>query len=378
MDGRIIARSANLGTAQLPTSAPLLEKLRAGEKVGDTLHDFGDEPVRLLSVPVQIGNHDYAIQVATSLADANASVRLARLLFLAVSAGILGAVVLTGAMLARTVLRPIDQIVRRARMIGELALAERLPHPGTQDEMARLVETLNDMLARIEQSFEAQRRFTADASHELRSPLSRLRAELEVTLRRPRERAKYEEVLRSCLSEVERLSHLTGELLMLARLDAGGPPEAPVPVDLISILHEAVKRLSHEALRRNVTLAMEVPPEVTVSIASAALSHVVTNVMDNAVKFSPVGSEVRVSVAIEKGAAVVVVSDAGPGILEEEVPRIFERFYRGQVARQMEAPGVGLGLAICRALVEGQGGKISVDSAPGGGATFRIRLPLAA
>jgi two-component system OmpR family sensor kinase len=378
MDGRIIARSANLGTAQLPTSAPLLEKLRAGEKVGDTLHDFGDEPVRLLSVPVQIGNHDYAIQVATSLADANASVRLARLLFLAVSAGILGAVVLTGAMLARTVLRPIDQIVRRARMIGELALAERLPHPGTQDEMARLVETLNDMLARIEQSFEAQRRFTADASHELRSPLSRLRAELEVTLRRPRERAKYEEVLRSCLSEVERLSHLTGELLMLARLDAGGPPEAPVPVDLISILHEAVKRLSHEALLRNVTLAMEVPPEVTVSIASAALSHVVTNVMDNAVKFSPVGSEVRVSVAIEKGAAVVVVSDAGPGILEEEVPRIFERFYRGQVARQMEAPGVGLGLAICRALVEGQGGKISVDSAPGGGATFRIRLPLAA
>jgi signal transduction histidine kinase len=149
-------------------------------------------------------------------------------------------------------------------------------------------------------------------------------------------------------------------------------------VDLISILHEAVKRLSHEALRRNVTIAMEVPPEVTVSIASAALSHVVTNVMDNAVKFSPVGSEVRVSVAIEKGAAVVVVSDAGPGILEEEVPRIFERFYRGQVARQMEAPGVGLGLAICRALVEGQGGKISVDSAPGGGATFRIRLPLAA
>ena len=378
LDGQIFAHSANLGTARLPTSAPLLQKLRAGEKVGETLHDFGEEPVRLLSVPAVIGNHAYAIQVATSLADANATVRLARLLFLVVSAGILGAVVLTGAMLAQTVLRPIDQIVRRARMIGESALAERLPHPGTQDEMARLVETLNDMLARIEQSFDAQRRFTADASHELRSPLSRLRAELELTLRRPRERAEYEAALRSCLGEVERLSHLTGELLMLARLDAGGPSEAPVPVDLVSILREAVKRLGPEALRRNVALVMDIPAEVSVNVASTALSHVVANVLDNAVKFSPLGSEVRVSVAIEGSAAVVVVSDAGPGILEEEVPRVFERFYRGSAARRLEAPGVGLGLAICRALVEGQGGRISVDTAHGSGATFRIRLPLAA
>jgi two-component system OmpR family sensor kinase len=377
-DGRIVAHSANLGTARLPTSAPLLEKVRAGERIGETLHGFADEPVRLLSIPAQIGGRDYVIQVAASLADANANVRLARLLFLIVSAGILGAVVLTGAMLAQAVLRPIDQIVRRARMIGESALAERLPHPGTRDEMGRLVETLNEMLARIEQSFNAQRRFTADASHELRSPLSRLRAELELTLRRPRERGEYEDALRSCLSEVERLSHLTGELLMLARLDVSRPPEAPVSVDLVSILHDAVKRLGPEALRRNVALVMDAPTEVSVNVASTALSHVVANVLDNAVKFSPLGSEVRVSVAIEERVAVVVVSDAGPGILAEEVPRVFERFYRGSAARHMEAPGVGLGLAICRALVEGQGGRISVDSAHGSGATFRIRLPLAA
>jgi two-component system OmpR family sensor kinase len=378
LDSRIIARSANLGTARLPTSAPLLTKLRTGEKVFDTVDDFAGEPVRLLSLPVQLGGHDYAIQVGASLDDANATLRSARLLFLAMSASILGAVVLTGVMLARTVLRPIDQIVGRARMIGESALAERLPHPGTHDEMARLVETLNDMLARIEQSFESQRRFTADASHELRSPLSRLRAELEVTLRRPRERAEYDEALRSCLSEVERLSHLTDELLMLARLDAGGPPEVPRSVDLTSILHETVKRLGPEALRRNVALVMDTPPQLAVNVASAALSHVVANVLDNAVKFSPMGSEVRVGVVIEGSAAVVAVSDTGPGIPEDEIPRLFERFYRGSVARRLEAPGVGLGLAICRALVEGQGGRISVDSAPGSGATFRIRLPLAA
>lgn len=374
---RIIARSANLGTARLPTSASLLAKLRTGERVFETVDDFGDERVRLLSVPLQIGSHAYVIQVGTSLADANATLRLARLLLLAMSAGILGAVVLTGAMLARTVLRPIAQIVERARMIGESALAERLPHPGTRDEIARLVETLNDMLARIEQSFEAQRRFTADASHELRSPLSRLRAELEVTLRRARERPEYEEALRSCLSEVERLSRLTDELLMLARLDAGGPPEAPRSVDLTSILQEAVKRLGPEALRRNVALVMDIPPELAVNVAPSALSHVVANVLDNAVKFSPPGGDVTVGVAIEGSSAVVAVSDTGPGIPDEEVPRLFERFYRGSASLSMEAPGVGLGLAICRALVEGQGGRISVNSARGSGATFRIWLPLA-
>jgi two-component system OmpR family sensor kinase len=242
--------------------------------------------------------------------------------------------------------------------------------------MARLVETLNDMLARIEQSFEAQRRFTADASHELRSPLSRLRAELEVTLRRPRERARYEEALRSCLSEVERLSRMTDELLMLARLDAGGPPEALRPVDLTAILHEAGKRLAPEALRRNVALVMDIPSELAVNVSPAALSHVVANLLDNAVKFSPLGSEVRVGVAIEGSAVVVAVTDTGPGIPEDEIPQLFERFFRGSAARHMEAPGVGLGLAICRALVEGQGGKISVNSARGSGATFRIWLPL--
>jgi len=375
-DGRILARSANLGTARLPTSASLLAKLRTGERVFETVDDFGDERVRLLSIPLQI-SHAYVIQVGTSLDDANATLRLARLLFLAMSACILGAVVLTGAMLARTVLRPIDQIVGRARMIGESALAERLPHPGTQDEIARLVETLNDMLARIEQSFEAQRRFTADASHELRSPLSRLRAELEVTLRRARERGEYEDVLRSCLGEVERLSRLTDELLMLARLDAGGPPETPRSVALTSILQEAVKRLGPEALHRNVALVMDTSPELTVNVAPAALSHVVANVLDNAVKFSSLGGEVRVGVSVEGSAAVVAVSDTGPGITEDEIPRLFERFYRGSAARHMEVPGVGLGLAICRALVEGQGGRISVNSARGGGATFIIRLPLA-
>jgi two-component system, OmpR family, sensor kinase len=241
LDGRVVARSANLGTARLPTPPPIVARLRAGERVFETLQDFGSEPVRLLSVPLLLGNVGYAIQVGGSLDDAHAVQRSARLLFLAMAAAILAAVGLTGVLLARAILRPIDQIVRRAHVIGTAGLVERLPHPKTRDEMARLVETLNEMLGRLEQSFEAQRRFTADASHELRSPLSRLRAELEVTLRRPREQTEYVEALKSCLGEVERLSRLTGDLLTLTRLDAGEPREGvPQALPLEPLLTEAV------------------------------------------------------------------------------------------------------------------------------------------
>jgi two-component system, OmpR family, sensor kinase len=378
LDGRVIARSANLGTTRLPTPPPTLARLRAGERVFETLEHFAEEPVRLLSVPVKMRGVDYVIQVGGSLDDANAALRSARLLFLTTAAAILSAVVVTGVMLARSILRPIDRIVQRAHLIGESALTERLPHPGTRDEIARLVETLNEMLGRIEQSFDAQRRFTTDASHELRSPLSRLRAELEVTLRRPRERPEYEEALQSCLAEVERLSRLTDDLLTFARLDAGEPPRdaPPQAVRLGPILQEAVTRLAPEALRYGVTVLQDVAADVAVRVAPAAARLVVANVLDNAVKFSTPGGHVRVTVSADGAAGVVAVSNSGPGIPEEEIPRLFERFYRGSTAQQADVPGVGLGLAICRVLVERHGGRIAVSSPPGAGTTVSVHLPL--
>lgn len=378
LEGRVVARSANLGTARLPTPPPVLTRLRGGNRVFETLRNFGDEPVRLLSMPLDIMGRGYAIQVAGSLDDANAALRSARLLFLAMAVAILAAVALTGAALARAILRPIDRIVSRARIVGASALTERLPNPGGHDEMARLVETLNGMLGRIEQVLEAQRRFTADASHELRSPLSRLRAELEITLRRPRDLVEYGETLRSCLDEVERLSRLTDELLTLARLDAGEPREAiPRPVPLAPIVEEAVTRLTHEALRRDVSVVVDAPAQLTVEAAPGAVGLVVANVLDNAVKFSPRGGQVRIRVTAEERVAVVAVSDSGPGVPADEMPHLFERFYRGSAARRADVPGMGLGLAICRLLVEAQGGGISVANAPAGGTTVQVRFPLA-
>jgi len=379
MDGRVVARGMTLGTARLPTGPALLIRIRDGETVFETVTDFGEEPVRMVSLPVDVAGTRYAVQVAMSLDDAYAVLRSVRRLFIGMAVGILFGVGLTGILLTRRALRPIDRIVARAREIGESSAGERLPSPGQQDEIGRLVDTLNDMLARIEGSFEAQRRFTADAAHELQSPLSRLRTELEVTLRRRRDTAEYEETLRSCLEKVERLAILTKELLTLARLDAEQGRPAPAHVTRLGpVLEGAVRRLAGEAEKRGVTVALHPSPALSLSVRCGEwlADLVFTNVLDNAVKFSPPGGRVSVAAAAEGSEVVVAVSDAGPGIPAEEITRVFERFYRGRDARANEPTGFGLGLAISEAVVRQHGGHMSVESAPGSGSTFRVRLPV--
>ena len=377
LDGRVVARSATLGTARLPRPPALLERVRAGETVFATVTDFGEEPVRMVSLPASVGPARYAVQVAMSLDDAHAVLRAGRWLFLTMSVAILASIGLTSAMLARQALRPIDQVVRRARRLGEANLAERLPHPGTRDEIGRLVETLNEMLARLERGFEVQRQFTADASHELRSPLSRLRAELEVALRRPRAAGEYEDTLRSCLDEVERVQTLIEELLELARIDARQEPEPAEAIAVNDIVRAAVASVRPKAEHRAVALAVEPSPELLVNAAPLAAQVALANILDNAVKFSPAGGQVRIAVTSQRDEAVIAVSDAGPGIEAQEVPRLFQRFYRGHASRGADVPGVGLGLAIALALVERQRGRISVDGPAATGATFSVHLPLA-
>src|SRR3989442_10146433 len=194
--------------------------------------------------------------------DGYAVLGFGRGLSLGMSRVTLAGIGLPGALPARRALRQIDEMVTRARRIGEANLVERLPHPGPRDEIGRLGETLNDMLDRLERSFEVQRRFTADASHELRSPLSRLRAELEVTLRRPRRAGEYEETLRSCLDEVQRIQGLIEELLGLPRIDARQEPEPAKPIAVSEIVEAAVAAVRPEAERRGGTGAGERPPAV--------------------------------------------------------------------------------------------------------------------
>jgi two-component system OmpR family sensor kinase len=377
-DGEVLARSANLGTARLPVTPLLLKRLAAGETVFETLPDFGEEPTRMVSLPIQVRGSALTIQVAGSLDDVNNVLRSASILFIAIGLALILAVGAAGAVLTSKVFLTIDDVVRQARRIGEASLDERIPHPGSNDEMGRLVVTLNEMLDRLEQGFEIQRRFTSDASHELRSPLSRLRTELEVMLRRPRETGEYVETLNSCLEEVERLTRLVEELLALARMDGEQRREPATIIQLNPIAEEAIRRVGGFAKERQVQLVLEPSPPVEAQMASGPLGLALVNLLDNAVKFSPPGGRVIIRLGVKGPDALVSVADEGPGIPEEDLPHLFERFHRGAAARTLNVPGVGLGLSIVQAILHAHGGQIRASNRPEGGAIFTIHLPAAA
>lgn len=380
--GEVLARSANLGAASLPNEAALLARLTRGETVFEHLA-FGDEPTRRVSVPVH-GGRALAVQVAGSLDDVDHAVASAGWVFLVMSLVLVVVLTTAGAQLTGRVFGAVDDIVRQARRIGGRTLAERLPHPGTRDEIGRLIDTLNDMLARLEHAFEAQRRFTADASHELRSPLSRLRTELEITLRRPRGADEYVQALRSGLEDVARLTALVEELLTLARLDAGQDSAPVAPVAIGPIVEAVVRRARPAAQARGMTLSLagaENPGADALEANAAArvprelLMLVATNLVENAVKYGAAGGSVLVSVVARPDGTELVVEDDGPGLPAEERERVFERFYRGAGARAADIEGTGLGLALCDLIVRAAGGRIEVGVSRWGGARFSVHLP---
>ena len=372
--GTAIARSANLGAARLPAHPSTLARLARGETVFETLRDFGEEPTRLVTVPVRSGKVLLAVQVAGSLDDTQRVLYAAAVLFAVMSAVLLVSVGAAGALLTRRAFGAINDVVQKARRIGEEDLSQRLPHPGTADEIGRLVDTLNEMLSRIEHDVDVRRRFTADASHELRSPLSRLRTELELALRRPREPIDYVETLRSGLEEVERLTLLVEELLTLARIDAGQERGRAERVVLNGLAEQALTRMTPIAAARNVRLEIESSGQVCVNVAPGSVSLVFDNLLDNAIKFSPAGACVTVKLSVEGADAVLRVIDRGQGIRREELERVFERFYRGPSARVGSTPGMGLGLALSQAIIHAQGGSIEASNAEPTGAIFEVRL----
>jgi heavy metal sensor kinase len=281
-----------------------------------------------------------------------------------------------GYVLARRALAPIDHLGAEARRITAERLHERLSVPNQKDEIGRLAAVINETLARLELSFEQLRRFTADASHELRTPLSVIRGIGEMNLRETRTPAEYKDAMGSMLEEVDRLTRLVDSLLQLSRGDAGTARLSREAVDLGQLAREVVASLGILAEERQQRLRVDAADHVRVLADRLVLRDAITNVIDNAIKYSPNGSTIDVRVQRDSDRGAVSVTDEGPGIPAEHRERIFDRFYRIDEGRSCELGGTGLGLAIARWAVETNGGHISVDST-GRGSVFRVVVPLA-
>ncbi len=283
-----------------------------------------------------------------------------------------------GLWLANKALRPVDRLTRAAERIGRGNLSERVEEPRSHDEIGRLAETFNQMIGRLEQAFERERRFTADASHELKTPLAVLRGDIEVALRRERSPDEYKRVLQSNLEEIARLTKLTEDLLTLARSDANESVLELEDVELDRLASEARAYIAPLADSAGVSLTYQAPDTaIVVEGDQKRLKQLLVNLLDNAIKYTPDGGSANLSLGSENSTAVIEVKDTGRGIPAAAVPHIFERFYRQTDPRDTKVTGFGLGLAISKWIVDAHGGSIEARSIEGEGTSFIIRLPLA-
>jgi len=333
--------------------------------------------LRLISGLVSGPDGPMVVQAATSLASIDEE--LAELLTVLLLSGPLALVcaLIGGYMLARKALAPVDRMVQTANEITATQLDRRIDVSKTDDELGRLARTLNGMIARLERSFEEVRRFTADAAHELRTPITVLRTEAEVTLRMPREPEHYRRVLEDQLEELERLSRLAERLLFLCREDAGLVPMSHELVRLETVAEDVVEHMQVVAEERGVRLKADRVTPCHVKGDEDQLRRLLFNLLDNAIKFTPSTGSVEIETACVDGKVRIAISDSGIGIPPEHLPHVFERFYRVDPARGREVGGTGLGLAIARSIADAHEGSIEIQTAVGQGTQVILTLPAA-
>jgi heavy metal sensor kinase len=370
-------RAPSARSQELPLSDNALKRAAEGLSTFETVEALGQSPVRILTWPVhQAGRVTSVLQVGMSLE----SVSAARRRFLLVMAAVLPLGLLSagggGWLLARRALKPVDRMTEAARRISAEHLEDRLETRGTDDELDRLAHTLNDMLGRLDAAFRQVRQFSADASHELQTPLTILKGELEVALRSPRSPEEYRRVLTSALEESERLAHLVEGLLLLARADSGVLRMDRHSMDLAPLVVDVCEQVRILAETHAVALELGPIEAITMEGDEAQLRRLLLNLVDNAIKYTPPGGRVTLTLQRDGGWAGLRVSDTGVGLAPEEQERIFQRFYRATKTRLRDEGGAGLGLCIARSIAEAHGGRLEVESAPGRGSTFTVLLPL--
>jgi heavy metal sensor kinase len=367
-DGELLYQNSEAARSPVPESRDVAQ--RADESIIEVSHPVA--PVRVLTRRGQIGGNPVIIQVGRSEAAMRQELEQLALI-LAFGLPLAGAVAgLGGYTLARRALLPVARMTERAQHITAERLSDRLPVENPDDEMGGLAVVFNETLGRLEASFEQMRRFTADVSHQLRTPLTALRSVGEVGLREHRDDATYRTIIGSMLEEADRLASLVDRLLTLSRAETRQAKLSTDEFDVRELADEVADHLEVLAEEQGQSIEVEQVGAPQAYADRFVVRQALINLVDNAIKFSPSGGRIRIRVAEASGEAVVDVIDSGAGIEPSARDRIFDRFYRGTDSR---THGAGLGLSIAKGAVEATGGRLTLATSGAGGSTFRIALP---
>lgn len=367
-DGAAIASSKNVqALAQIP-GKDFLSVLQ-GKVRFDTLG-----VMRIYTTPVfEDEKVAYIVQVASSITSLQAAlnnIKVALFVLFPITVLVTG---LMGAFLAAVTLHPVNSMIYTIRRISAENMRMRLKIPGTKDEIQKLAETFNNMLERLELAFTSQKKLFEDLSHELKTPLTILKGEFEVILKKMRSPSEYEKTLKSALEEVDRMTRLAGNLLILARLESKEVFPEKKRLDLNLVMRGIVNSIKGIAESKNIEISYKAGSELFLEGDEDQLKTMFLNILDNAVKYTKSGGRISVALEAQGSSAIVKISDTGIGISSEEIARVFDRFYRTDNARI--TTGFGLGLGIAKSIAEAHGGAIGVESRPSEGTVFTVSLP---
>lgn len=371
-EGNWIYRAPALQRSGLAPLAPSAVKSRSFQNLW-----LAGKPYRFVTQRIDVIGRSFTVQSGVPIDDIVATLSVFRRYLLTLAPIVLLAAAVGGYWLSRKALSPVDALTRTARTIGAGNLSGRLEKLTTGDELQRLSDTLNEMLERIEAAFLRIMQFTADASHELRTPVSLMRTEAEIALRRSRGAEEYRDALRHILLEAERTTLLIGELLTLARADSGRESLNLQAIDMAALVTEVAAEWRPLIESRNLRFVENVNVEdgqIQIVADRLAMRRLLVILLDNAVKYTPAG-EIELRLESHRHEVEIAVRDTGIGIAPEHQSKIFERFYRVDKARSWELGGAGIGLAIAHWIVQQHHGMITVHSSVGQGSTFLVQLP---
>lgn len=377
LNGRLLAESGRDGELIIPLPSPA-EISDVEELLLTVVETDGDDRHRLAFRSVSFPQAQYIVVVGTDLEPMDEELEFLRRSLAYVVPTALALAALGGSFLARKSLSPVVQMADRARRIGVENLSERLPVANPRDELGRLAETFNELLGRLESSIVLQRQFMADASHELRTPVTTTRTAAAVALQQPhRDEAEYRDTLQIVEQQAARLSRIVEDLFTLARADSGTYPVQSMPMYLDEVIEEVVRAARIVAATRQVTVDLSAVPSASFTGDEELIRRMVVNLVDNACRHTPSGTTVRVELDQTDSGYAIAVKDQGPGIPVEIREQIFERFFRGDVSRRSSTrEGAGLGLALARWIARAHGGEVVLARSSPSGATFVVSLPV--